>query len=74
MGKPPRHLYRFTMEGMQFAREQSPLSAARSLRRTVLKVDWDAFLWALGGVTTISRPCALEMKRESIQTIGRNRR
>jgi PadR family transcriptional regulator, regulatory protein PadR len=35
-GKPPRHLYRFTAEGLQFAREHRPLRAASRLRHAVL--------------------------------------
>jgi PadR family transcriptional regulator, regulatory protein PadR len=33
MGKPPRHLYRLTPEGMRFAREHRPLPSTRRLTR-----------------------------------------
>ena len=35
-GKPPRHLYRLTPEGMQFAREHRPVRGPRRLRRAAL--------------------------------------
>jgi DNA-binding PadR family transcriptional regulator len=35
-GKPPRHLYRLTPDGMLFAREHRPLAAAVRSRRAAL--------------------------------------
>jgi PadR family transcriptional regulator, regulatory protein PadR len=35
-GKPPRHIYRFTPEGMQFAREQRKSRASGQVGRPVL--------------------------------------
>jgi PadR family transcriptional regulator PadR len=35
-GKPPRHMYRFTPEGMQFAREQRPARASGPVGLPVL--------------------------------------
>jgi len=36
LGKPPRHMYRFTPEGMQFAREQRKSAAAGQVGVPVL--------------------------------------
>lgn len=33
IGKPPRHLYRLTPDGLQFAREHQPSRSAGGLRR-----------------------------------------
>ena len=35
-GKPPRHLYRLTPDGLQLARERRPLCATARQRRTAL--------------------------------------
>jgi PadR family transcriptional regulator, regulatory protein PadR len=35
-GKPPRHMYRFTPEGMQFAREHRLTRAARRVGQPIL--------------------------------------
>jgi PadR family transcriptional regulator PadR len=45
-GKPPRHMYRFTPEGMQFAREQRQSRAASSVGSPVLNEAQN--LWGLG--------------------------
>jgi PadR family transcriptional regulator, regulatory protein PadR len=37
-GKPPRHMYRFTPEGLQFARANSPAQPAGS-RRVALSLE-----------------------------------
>jgi PadR family transcriptional regulator PadR len=34
IGKPPRHLYRLTLDGMRFVREHRPARSARRLVRT----------------------------------------
>jgi len=36
MGKPPRHMYRFTPEGMQFARDQRKSRASGSVGQPIL--------------------------------------
>jgi PadR family transcriptional regulator PadR len=38
LGKPPRHMYRFTPQGMQFARERRALRATGSIGSTGLPV------------------------------------
>jgi DNA-binding PadR family transcriptional regulator len=37
VGRPPRHLYRFTPEGLRFAREQRAFRASRGETRVALK-------------------------------------
>jgi PadR family transcriptional regulator, regulatory protein PadR len=38
-GKPPRHMYRFTPEGLRFARINAPARAAGSSRRVALGLE-----------------------------------
>jgi PadR family transcriptional regulator, regulatory protein PadR len=38
-GKPPRHMYRFTPEGLRFARENAPDRSAHSARRVALGLE-----------------------------------
>jgi PadR family transcriptional regulator PadR len=44
-GKPPRHMYRFTSEGMQFARERRPARAAGSVGPPVLNESQNSWVW-----------------------------
>jgi DNA-binding PadR family transcriptional regulator len=49
-GKPPRHMYRFTPEGMQFAREKRQSRASGSMGQPVLNEArglWGWSLWSL---------------------------
>ena len=38
-GKPPRHMYRFTSEGLRFARANAPERSSRSQRRPALSLE-----------------------------------
>jgi PadR family transcriptional regulator, regulatory protein PadR len=38
-GRPPRHMYRFTPEGLRFARANAPQRTAVSSRRVVLGLE-----------------------------------
>jgi PadR family transcriptional regulator, regulatory protein PadR len=38
-GKPPRHMYRFTPEGLRFARANAPDRSARPARRVALSLE-----------------------------------
>jgi PadR family transcriptional regulator, regulatory protein PadR len=38
-GKPPRHMYRFTSEGLRFARANAPERPARAARRVALGLE-----------------------------------
>jgi PadR family transcriptional regulator PadR len=38
-GKPPRHMYRFTPEGLRFARANAPARAASTSRRVALGLE-----------------------------------
>ena len=46
LGKPPRHMYRFTPEGMQFARAQRKSSAGGTVGLPVLNEAQNS--WVLG--------------------------
>jgi DNA-binding PadR family transcriptional regulator len=46
LGKPPRHMYRFTPEGMQFAREQRKSRASGQVGLPVLNESQNS--WVLG--------------------------
>jgi len=38
-GKPPRHMYRFTPDGLRFARENTPADAASGLGQVALGLE-----------------------------------
>jgi PadR family transcriptional regulator, regulatory protein PadR len=38
-GRPPRHMYRFTPEGLRFARTSAPDHSARGSRRVALSLE-----------------------------------
>jgi PadR family transcriptional regulator, regulatory protein PadR len=45
LGKPPRHMYRFTPEGMQFAREQRLARATGPAGLPVLNEAQNSWVW-----------------------------